>query len=124
MHTEIENEMATTISASTTHLNKVTNEGLHDMKKKTINGDGKPLMSSAHGQDLNVSNNSDSLESREYDGSSYKEFAFPANPSISDYICFVPYAISHCLKNMSEAFGWKFVVIIIVVYGFQVRILW
>jgi hypothetical protein len=42
-----------------------------------------------------------------------------SSPTLLDYLCYLPLNLQHYLKNLSKAFGWKFVVIVCVVYGLQ-----
>ena len=62
------------------------------------------------------------LRERKIDGI-YEKYVFPTNPTLLDYICLLPHGIHHSLKNLSGAFGWKFIVMVISIYGFQVNIL-
>lgn len=48
---------------------------------------------------------------------SYKKW--PDNPTIKDYFTYIPLNIIHYFKNLSNAFGWKFVTIVGAVYGIQ-----
>ena len=80
----------------------------------TGQADDKPLMHSTHG---GISNINSSLE---VEGTEYVVFVFPEHPTFFDYVTFVPQAILHSLTNMSRAFGWRFVAMIIIVYGLQV----
>jgi hypothetical protein len=40
-------------------------------------------------------------------------------PSLLNYLLFIPNAINHSLCNMASVFGWKFILSVFVVYGFQ-----
>lgn len=97
----------------------ILNVSIHAEKEllnKSNNGnfDNKPLMLSSHGGAL-ASSTADT------DKNEYTTYTFPENPNIFDYILFVPVAVMHSLRNMSRAFGWRFVAMIIIVYGLQVR---
>lgn len=48
---------------------------------------------------------------------SYKKW--PEDPKFIDYLSYIPLNIVHYFKNLSNAFGWKFVTIVGSVYGIQ-----
>eukprot|EP01041_Mallomonas_annulata_P003967 gene3967-7905_t len=85
-------------------------QGFQD--KSEGKSDDKPLMLSTHGVNSEISSTTDN-------SNEYFPYAFPSNPTIFDYIFFVPLAINHSITNMSRAFGWKFVFMIVIVYGVQ-----
>ena len=49
----------------------------------------------------------------------YSVFAMVGNPTYIDYILYLPRNLIHFLMNLCNAFGWKFVVIVCIVYGLQ-----
>lgn len=55
------------------------------------------------------------------EGIAYEPFVWKKrnSPTLWDYLCYLPHNLQHFLKNLSKAFGWKFVVIVTVVYGLQ-----
>jgi hypothetical protein len=49
----------------------------------------------------------------------YETFKWKSNPTLLDWIFYIPLNLQHYLKNLSKAFGWKFVFIVCTVYGLQ-----
>lgn len=49
----------------------------------------------------------------------YRQYKFPKNPTVIDYVLVVPRNFYFYFKNLSDAFGPKFVLLILLVYGFQ-----
>lgn len=49
----------------------------------------------------------------------YEVFTFSKNPTIWDYIFYIPMNLGHFMRNLTKAFGWKFVFIVCAVYGLQ-----
>lgn len=49
----------------------------------------------------------------------YSVFAMVGNPTYLDYVLYLPRNLIHFLMNLCNAFGWKFVVIVCIVYGLQ-----
>mmetsp|Transcript_9468 Transcript_9468/g.14261 ORF Transcript_9468/g.14261 Transcript_9468/m.14261 type:complete len:371 (+) Transcript_9468:52-1164(+) len=49
----------------------------------------------------------------------YDVFKWTKNPTAIDYLLYIPLNVGHYFKNLSAAFGWKFVFIVCMVYGAQ-----
>jgi hypothetical protein len=49
----------------------------------------------------------------------YEPFVWVKNPSLLDRLMYVPVNMSHFLRNLSKAFGWKFIFLVCMVYGLQ-----
>jgi hypothetical protein len=99
----------------------------HNDKKRVITRpkgfssthDDKPLMLSSHGETSSSSSDVSRASSTTFE---YVPYIFPAKPTYFDYIFFLPNAVTHSIKNMVLVFGWRFVLMIIIVYGLQVML--